>query len=144
MERLHGRVFELIRTSFVRRYERVSMIGLTWTSVWINTDEYRKKIQTSIKEKITWTSIWINMDEYRNKIQTNIKEKITRTSVWINMDDYRKNIQTSIKERFNTNKCLNEYGWVCTSIKERFNANECLNQYRRVSKEATHKHQRKV
>ena len=50
-KRLQGWVFESIRTSIRRRYGRVSKKGLTWTSIWINTDEYQKKIRMSIKER---------------------------------------------------------------------------------------------
>ena len=77
-KRLHGRVFESIRTSIERICRQVSKKDFKRTSVCINTDEYRKKILTSIKERFNTNEClsqygWVSKedkDEYQIKDYT--------------------------------------------------------------------------
>ena len=87
-KRLHGRVFESIRTSIERICRQVSKKDLKRTSVWINTDEYQKKVWTSIKERF-------NTNECLNQLGRVSKEDI---------NEYQGKDYTDV--------CLNQYGRV--------------------------------
>ena len=82
---LPGRVFESIRSSIERRYIRVSNNDFTRTSVWINTDEYRKKIQTTIKE-------WFNTNECLSQYG------------WVSKED-----KDEYQRKDYMDECLNQY-----------------------------------
>jgi hypothetical protein len=153
----HVRVFESIRSSIEERYGRVSK-KITWTSVWSNTDEYWRKIRTSIKENNTGECLnqyrrvlKKDTDEYQRKqhgrvfesIRTSIKERYRRVSKELTRTSVE-SIRTSIEEIYGrvSKKITRTSVWINideywrkirTSIK-RINTYESLNHYRRVMK----------